>query len=48
MFAVDVPHAKAFEVNGTAVLLDQDDRAGHFAGRNLVPDKIADTLQLNW
>src|SRR5438067_3004048 len=45
MPAFEIPHTEAFEVNGMAVLLDQNDGPRHLAGRNFLADQIADALQ---
>ena len=44
-FGRDVAHAEFLEIDGMAVLLDQQDRAGNLAGRDLVADVVADALQ---
>ena len=41
----DVTHAKTFEIDGTAVLLDQNDGAWNPAGHDFVADIVADALQ---
>ena len=41
----DVAHAEIFEIDRMAVLLDQEDGAGDFAGRDLVADIVADALE---
>jgi hypothetical protein len=41
----DVAHAKFFEIDGFAMLLDQDDGAGNPAARDLVLDVVADLIQ---
>ena len=44
--AFDVAHPEAFEIDGTTVLLDQNDGTRHRADRNVIADEIADPLQL--
>src|SRR6202167_6503111 len=45
MPARDVAHAEIFEIDGMAVLLDQQDGAGDLAGHNLVAEIVADARQ---
>ena len=47
MPALDVPHSEFLEIDGMAVLLDQDDGAGNLAGGDLVAHVVADTLELS-
>ena len=42
----DVAHAKALQIEGAAMLLDQDNGARQFAGRYLVVEERGDALEL--
>ena len=41
-----VLHAEGFVIDRLAVLLDQDDRAGDLAGRDLILEELADLGEL--
>jgi len=42
---LSISRTQSFEIDGTTVLLDQNDGARHRACRNFIADVIADALQ---
>src|SRR3954452_20780172 len=43
-----IPHAKGFQIDGLAMLLDQNDSARQSAASNLIVEELSNKLELFW